>query len=240
VPVPALDGLAFDASADAVIDAQAPFDADAGQAADASDAATPFCPQDGAVLCSDFDEADASIGSGWDYVSGEGTTTQASTAFWVSAPRSLNVTTSGSHTGGGLYKTESFAQSIELSFDVYIAVLGGNLTIGWFTHDNGVVYLQPLVGSANVVEATDPGGDAGTQYASTNGPGSIPLDTWTHVDFELVVATHTVTASYNGVVAATRVTTNPSWSSATSAQVALGIADSDSTLYYDNVTIRTH
>lgn len=230
---PSLDGFASDASVEVATDSSSDASTDTG------DARGPFCPQDGAVLCSDFDESDASFLGLWDFAYSPGTTTmQVSTAFSSSPPQSLLVATTSTDQSAGLSKSESFAQGIQLSFDVYIVALGGNPSICSFSLGNASLILLPQVGSTSVLEATQLA-DGGTDYAGTTGPGSAQLGTWIHVDFDFDHATHTATATFDGTLAAKRVATNAAWSLATSMTLALGVASSSNeTLYYDNVTIK--
>lgn len=207
----------------------------------APDARTAFCPQDGAFLCSDFDESDAGYLGAWGFAFHPGTTTlQLSTAFAKSPPQSLLIATTSTDLGAGLSKKQiSITAGITLSYDVLFAAFGGNTSSSSFSIGSGTLSLQPGAASTTIVEATNLA-DGGTSYAGSTGGGTATLSTWMHVDFDFDRATTTVSATFDGAPAVTRSLANKAWSTANAVDVNLGIGNSGSeTVYYDNVTIRT-
>ncbi len=237
---PSLDGLSGDGGVD-VADVVALIDAAiTDTTTDAEAAPGPYCPQDGAIVCSDFDNAgDAGFVGDWDFSYAPGTSTlQLSTAFSVSAPDSLLAATTPADMSVGLSKNITAAQGITLAFDTYIVSLGGNPSICSFRIGNGGLSLQPHTTTSQILESTTLA-DGGTNYSASSSTVIVPLATWVRITLDFDRPTTTAVATVDGTIAATRKITNPTWATTTNVTIGLGIGSSaNETLYYDNVTIR--
>jgi hypothetical protein len=213
--------------------------ADGGADADAgADASTRFCPKVGAVVCQDFDDSDAALPGPWDgYVRDPDVTFEATSARARSAPRALVLQTDGTGRNANLESSFAGLKGAELAFDLYIETRGSNLTVAWFEVPGlGAIYLQP--GDPAYTGITETHEESGSTVYENTAATPLPTGSWIHVvidvDFPLRKATVTLDA-----VTTIRGLRAP-WASVTAAEIHLGIpATSKTTLFYDNVTIKT-
>jgi hypothetical protein len=203
------------------------------------DASGPFCPQSGTVLCSDFDELDATSPWEWGYAYAPGATVvQASSAFSVSPPSALLVSTDDTNPSAGLSTSIGYNDGITLSFELRIEALGDNPGVCALSIGDDQLELQPQTTSTDLLEGTERA-DGGESYSSSSTNTVIALATWTSVSLDVDRGARTATVSLNGATLITR-TLATDWATAVSASVSVGIGDSaNETVYYDNVTIRT-
>ncbi len=226
-----------DASSDAVAiggDSSAPFD---GSANDSSTSdGGPFCPQVGALLCSDFDDVDAqaALPGPWDSLYAPSPAfVVTNTAHFKSSPRSVQMSTSGAAVAAALQKAVT-AKHVELSFAIFMETVGSNVAIASFDVGGaGQIVFKP----DGVLEA-DTLSDGGVLYGLTSGAG-IPTLTWVHIDCVMDLTTHVATISQNGVQTASRsFESTAAWTGSKSVNVALGFGNTgNTTIDYDNVTI---
>jgi hypothetical protein len=234
-------GSTDDASGDDVAvgnDSSAPTDSGTldSSTSDGGNEGGPFCPQIGALLCSDFDDVDAqaALPGPWDslYAPSPAFVITTTTQF-KSAPRSVKIGTVSAAVVAVLEKTVT-TKHVALSFDMFMEALGGNPSFASFTIGGaGQVVFQP----GSILEA-DMLSDGGTSYGSASGVG-IATGTWVHIDCVMDLTTHVATVSHNGAQTASRsLATTPNWTGSRTINVAIGFGDSNNTtIDYDNVTI---
>jgi hypothetical protein len=202
-----------------------------------TDASGPFCPQPGAVLCSDFDEPSAFLPGSWDAVNNTNATMELTTSRFRSPPRSL-VLRSVVAASAALDKAITGVKGAELAFDLYIETRGSNLSVAWFEAPGvGEVYLQP---SDDTTTALLEHHQVGAQdvYDSTNAP-PIATGGWHRVTLDVDFPTTLAIVKVDGAELLRR-TVLPAWSTVTAAKIRLGVpASTGTSLFYDNVTIKT-
>lgn len=234
--------VGLDASAaDVAVDVSPPIDAGMDSFVDAS---SRFCPQDGAILCSDFDDEDAAsaLPGPWDQINtSPQATVKLDAANFRSAPRSVEMGTTNT-TGAGhtavLIKGLSGAKGVTVSFDLYIDTRGSNLTVASFDVGSSLFLgIEPQDDTTTSLTEAYALSDGGVTYGATTGP-PIAAAVWTHVDFDLDLSSRKGTLMVGGVSTIQRALV-AQWSTVNWLSVELGTLDSLSTMHFDNVTIRT-
>jgi hypothetical protein len=211
----------------------------------ASDMRQRFCPQDGAVLCSDFDDddPDASVPGPWDYlyVAPPGPTAGVSGARYSTAPRSFLVQAdNAAGYSAELVKGFTNITGATVSFDLYIEVRGSNLGVVAFSvSPTNSLLLQPYDDTTSAILEASLDADGGYVYNSAGGP-VIPTGQWVHVDFSVTLGQPSAVVKIDHLQTISWTPVAPVWATATALNVSLGIPNTHGcTLYFDNVTIRT-
>jgi hypothetical protein len=239
---PSLDGLTGGDAAGDVTSSNDAADAssDAATSDGGADASGPFCPQQNAVLCSDFDEPDGNWQGVWTYPYAPGTTTmQESTAFFHSPPRSLLIASTINDNSVLVEKDVGFTNGLTLEFEMRITSRGGNPAIAGFNNGSGELTIQPTDTGTDVLEYF-PLPDGGPFYNGSQSGAVIPTDKWVHAIYDFDRGTNTLTLTVDGSTVVTYNPLNTDWASTTTGQAYIGIADAtNETVYYDDVVIRT-
>lgn len=200
---------------------------------------TRFCPQVSAVLCNDFDESDAAVPGPWSsYVTDPDVKVEVSSARVRSAPRALILQSTGNGHNANLSSSFAGISGAELAFDLYIESRGSNLTVAWFRVPGlGEVYLQPSDEATTVIAETHEEDGSATVYEKTT-TSAMGTGSWIHVSLDVDFPTRTATVSLDG--ATTKRTLRAPWASVSAFEIHLGIlATFNTTLFYDNITIKT-
>ena len=193
------------------------------------------------TFCADFDEPDASAGSGWNVLTSTGDASLAlSTTTVISAPRSLE--TASPHGGTGSVSLNfSRVSSISVDFEVQYAAIPSAGDI------SAILLTGPTYPGQDIYFFVSSDGSYFQEYGDDYSPmmGAPSEGAWHHVSISVTTASgvSTINAGVDGTAYWTNHQLDQPWPMATTVTLKLGLPDTyqvtaPAQLFIDNVVVR--